>query len=82
VGHRIRAILPSPVMAFTKSIASLPSVMVQCFLARLSFGFITFDVVARIVSQLPDDGGELQYRVKSVREPHERVVKESGLTKA
>jgi hypothetical protein len=35
----------------------------------------------KIVSQLPDDGGELQYRVKSVREPHERVVKESELTK-
>jgi hypothetical protein len=36
----------------------------------------------KIVSQLPDEGGELQYRVKSVREPHERVVKESELTKA
>ena len=36
----------------------------------------------KIVRELPDDGGELQYRVKSVREPHERVVKESELTKA
>jgi hypothetical protein len=36
----------------------------------------------KIVSQLPDDGGELQYRVKSAREPHQRVVKESELTKA
>jgi hypothetical protein len=36
----------------------------------------------KIVCQLPDEGGELQYRVKSVREPHERVVKESELTKA
>jgi hypothetical protein len=36
----------------------------------------------KIVRQLPDDGGELQYRVKSVREPHERVVKESELTTA
>jgi hypothetical protein len=35
----------------------------------------------KIVSQLPDEGGELQYRVKSVREPHERVVKESELAK-
>jgi hypothetical protein len=35
----------------------------------------------KIVSQLPDDGRELQYRVKSVREPHERVVKESDLAK-
>jgi hypothetical protein len=32
-----------------------------------------------IVRQLPDEGGELQYRIKSVREPHERVVKESDL---
>jgi hypothetical protein len=35
----------------------------------------------KIVCQLPDDGRELQYRVKSVREPHERVVKESDLAK-
>jgi hypothetical protein len=35
----------------------------------------------KIVSQLPDEGGELQYRVKSAREPHERVMKESELTK-
>ena len=32
-----------------------------------------------IVRQLPDDGGESQYRIKSMREPHERVVKESDL---
>jgi hypothetical protein len=36
----------------------------------------------KIVCQLPDEGGELQYRVKSARESHERVVKESELTKA
>jgi hypothetical protein len=38
----------------------------------------------KIVRQLPDSegGGELQYRIKSVREPHERVVKESDLEKA
>ncbi|HVY56816.1 MAG TPA: hypothetical protein VHA77_03110 [Xanthobacteraceae bacterium] len=35
----------------------------------------------KIVRQLPDVGGELQYRIKSVREPHERVVKESDLEK-
>ena len=35
----------------------------------------------KIVCQLPESGGELQYRVKSVREPHERVVKESDLAK-
>jgi hypothetical protein len=35
----------------------------------------------KIVRLLPDDGGEHQYRIKSVREPHERVVKESDLEK-
>jgi hypothetical protein len=33
----------------------------------------------KVVRPLPDDGGETQYRIKSVREPHERVVKESDL---
>ena len=33
----------------------------------------------KIVRPLPDNGGELQYRIKSEREPHERVVKESDL---
>ena len=32
-----------------------------------------------IIRPLPDEGGELRYRVKSTREPHERVVKESDL---
>jgi hypothetical protein len=36
----------------------------------------------KVVRQLPDSGGELQYRIKSVREPHERVVRESELQKA
>ena len=36
----------------------------------------------KIVRPLPDGGGELQYRIKSVREPHERVVKESELERA
>jgi len=33
----------------------------------------------KIVKQLPEDGGELQYRIKSIRELHERVVKEGEL---
>jgi len=33
----------------------------------------------KIVRVLPDNGGETQYRIKSVREPHDRVVKESDL---
>jgi len=32
-----------------------------------------------IIRPLPDEGGEARYRVKSTREPHERVVKESDL---
>jgi len=36
----------------------------------------------KIIRWLPDTGGELQYRIKSVREPHERVVKESDLETA
>jgi hypothetical protein len=36
----------------------------------------------KIVRQLPDNGGEQQYRIKSMREPHDRVVKESDLEKA
>jgi len=37
------------------------------------------DAEFKVVRPLPDDGGETQYRIKSVREPHERVVKESDL---
>ena len=36
----------------------------------------------KIVRPLPDNGGETQYRIKSVREPHDRVVKESDLQTA
>ena len=36
----------------------------------------------QVVKQLPDNGGDPQYRIKSAREPHERVVKESDLERA
>jgi hypothetical protein len=36
----------------------------------------------KIVRPLPDEGGETQYRIKSAREPHDRVVKESDLQTA
>jgi len=36
----------------------------------------------KIIRQLPERDGELQYQVKSAREPHERVVMESELEKA
>ena len=33
----------------------------------------------RVVQLLPAQGAELQYRIKSVSEPHERVARESQL---
>ena len=33
----------------------------------------------KVVRELPENGGEQQYRVKSGREAHERVVNESDL---
>jgi len=36
----------------------------------------------KVVRQLPVDGGEPQYRIKSEREPYERVVKESDMERA
>jgi hypothetical protein len=32
-----------------------------------------------VIKKLPDSGGEFEYRIKSVNEPHERVVRESEL---
>ena len=32
-----------------------------------------------ITGRLPERDGELEYRIKSVNEPHERVVRESQL---
>jgi hypothetical protein len=37
--------------------------------------------VYEVIKRLPDNGGECQYRIKSASEPHERVVRESELTK-
>jgi hypothetical protein len=33
-----------------------------------------------VTKQLPERDGQLEYRVKSSREPHERVVRESELS--
>jgi hypothetical protein len=33
----------------------------------------------QVTKQLPDIGGEFEYRIKSVNEPHERVARESEL---
>jgi hypothetical protein len=38
--------------------------------------------VYEITKQLPENRGEFEYRVKSVNELHERVARESELTKA
>jgi hypothetical protein len=37
--------------------------------------------VYEVTQRLPEIGGEFHYRIKSVNEPHERVVRESELTK-
>jgi hypothetical protein len=38
--------------------------------------------VYQVTKRLPDTGGECEYRIKSVSEPHERVVRESELSRA
>jgi hypothetical protein len=38
--------------------------------------------VYQVTKHLPNDDGEPEYRIKSVREPHERVVRESEISKA
>jgi hypothetical protein len=36
----------------------------------------------QVIKQLPEINGEFQYRIKSVNEPHERVVRENQLRKS
>ncbi len=53
-------------------------------MVRLARGLLSRWATAgeyKIVRQLPDNGGEQQYCIKSVSEPHERVVRESDLEK-
>jgi hypothetical protein len=35
-----------------------------------------------VTKQLPHNGREFEYRIKNANEPHERVARESELTKA
>jgi hypothetical protein len=35
-----------------------------------------------VIKQLPESGGDFQYRIKSINEPHERVDPESELRKS
>jgi hypothetical protein len=51
------------------------------FLAGTAVRFATSEVY-EIVQQLPESYGECQYKIKSVDEPHLRVVKESQLRRA
>ncbi len=37
--------------------------------------------VYEVTKQLPHNGHEFEYRIKSVNEPHERVARESELTR-
>ena len=38
--------------------------------------------VYQVIKQLPHDGRDFEYRIKSANEEHERVARESELTKA
>jgi hypothetical protein len=38
--------------------------------------------VYKVTKQLPHNGSEFEYRIKNSGEPHERVARESELTKA
>jgi len=51
------------------------------FLAGPGVGFATAEVY-EIVQQLPESGGEYQYKIRSSDEPHLRMVKESQLRRA
>jgi hypothetical protein len=35
-----------------------------------------------VTKQLPESAGEYEYRIKSINEPHERLVRESELRRA
>ena len=35
----------------------------------------------QIIKKLPESDGEFEYRTKSINEPHERVTRESELTR-
>jgi hypothetical protein len=54
-------------------------------MVRLTGGFPLRNAVTgdyKVLSQLPSREGELQYRIKSSREPYERVVKEGELERS
>ena len=38
--------------------------------------------IYEVIKELPENRGEFEYRIKSTKEPHERVARESELTRA
>jgi hypothetical protein len=46
------------------------------------FSNVVLGDIYEVTKVLPDHNGERQYRVKKANEPHERVARESELTKA
>jgi hypothetical protein len=36
----------------------------------------------KVTQLMPSEGGDFQYRIRNLNEPHERVVKESDLDRA
>jgi hypothetical protein len=54
-------------------------------MVRLSRAFLLRNAAAgnyEVFAQLPERDGELQYRIKSDREPYQRIVKEGELETA
>jgi hypothetical protein len=45
------------------------------------FGRGSVNGIYKVVQLLPAEGDDCQYRIKSASEPHERVVKESKLSR-
>jgi len=51
-------------------------------MVRFAGGRNAADGFYEIIQVLPSRDGELQYRIKSEREPHQRVVNESDLDRS
>ena len=51
------------------------------FFTSRPIGHMASNSTYRVVKLLPSDGDDYQYRIKSAREPHDRVVGESQLVR-
>lgn len=54
----------------------------QTVLLRASYFGRVLGGLCTVTGQLPEHDGDLQYRVRFISEPHERVVRESELSTA